>query len=485
MRALILADLDNVLDGSVEDFAFDAARALEQEKGDVSEVVVVFAFNTSTALGLGSAAASELTFDDLRAAGKRIQNALSASKGHTEIVLALTMPQTADVLLQRLAREAPTDATSGPYEMAVLFTNDGDLADSLASQPSWKGWYQRFDKGAAGRCWQRGPEGRPAIRKPPGPGRTGGGTAPNLEGVTIEISDGDGVAAWASARRLDVAANATLKDLAQQAEREPWILSQIAATTRSVRGIARINALPTVDVPLLGRVSRRDGLEVLGRGKPTGSGSQPTDASVGIGAVRFRDPGITVCTHLPRSAFDGEAQYLIGTGGVSTQQFLQRFQPGQRISTASVRVEFRQRGNQVVIKVVHEPMCQPSLWWLGKVSKATSELRFDARGLVPEPFVAVARATRINRGADHQVCLAADLGGISEVSVTRSIAKGTLGIAVTSNSDPSRDVAVLAMNASISAGTVVSATPIQQLRGPVGQGNFPKELWSAPILVVQ
>lgn len=476
MRALILADLDNVLDGSFAGFASTAAQALERVKANVGDVVTVFAFNTSTAL--------DLSFEELRAANRRFQDALGAQESHTEIALALTMPQTADVLLERLAREAPEVATSGPYGLAVLFTQDRDLADSLGGQPAWKGWYQRFYQGSAGRSWQRGPSGRAAIRKPPPPGRTTGGSEPSLEGVTIEVSDGDGVAAWASRRRLDVDPNATLKDLAQHAEREPWILSQIAAATGSVRGIARLNGLPTVDVPLLGPVSRRDGLEVLGRGSPTSSGCQPTDASVGIGAIRFREPGITVRTHLPRSVFDGDRRYTIGTGGVATQRVLQGFQPGQRISPASVRVEFRQRGGQVVVKVVQEPTRQPKLWWIGKDTKTTSELRFDGGDLVPESFEAVARAIRCDQDADYQVCLVADADGTSQVSVPRSIARGTLGRAALT-SDPACEVAVLAMNASISAGAVVSATPIQQIRGSKGQHDFPKGLWSAPILVVR
>jgi hypothetical protein len=191
-----------------------------------------------------------------------------------------------------------------------------------------------------------------------------------------------------------------------------------------------------------------------------------------------------VRTYLPRSAFDGERQYSIGSGGVLTQRFLQRFLPGQRISLACVRVEFRQRGSRVVVKVMQEPMLQPKLWWIGTESRATSELRFDARGLVSETFVAVARAIRGSDGG-HQVCLAADVDGTTQVSVPRAIAKGTLGHAVVLNSDPLRDVAVLAMNASIANGSVVAATPIQQLASAAGQGNLPKELWSAPILVVQ
>lgn len=476
MRALILVDLDNVLDGTVADFASDAVRTLGRVKGTATAVVTAFAFNTTTAL--------ELTFEELRAASQRFQEALGGSKGHTEIALALTMPQAADVLLERLAREAPTEATSGPYELAVLFTTDGDLAEALTAQPAWKGWGKQFDEGKAGRCWRRGPQALPTIRKPPGPVRSGGGTEPNLDSVTIEISGGDGVAAWASRRQADIAPNATLKDLAQQAEREPWILSQVAATTKSLRGIGRMNALPTPDVPLLGPVSRTDGLEISGKGRSTGFGSQPAEASVGIGAIRFREPGITVPTLLPRGAFDDGRQHATGADAMAPERFLQRFAAGERISPASVRVEFRQRGNALIVKVVQEPMCQPKLWWIGKNTKAKSELRFDGRGLLPSCIRATAKAIRSPRDADFQVCLAADLDSTTTVSVPRRIEKGTLGVAVVVASDPPLEVAVLAMNVPVPAG-VFSATPIQQLAGPVGQRNLPKELWSAPILVVR
>ncbi len=111
MSGLILVDLDNVIEDSLSEFASGAAEGLHKARERLAEEhwTVVVAMNTETAIQ------HRLTFEGVRAAGKRLAEALGDDWA-VEIGLTLKMPQTADVLLERMARFAPrarTDLSPG------------------------------------------------------------------------------------------------------------------------------------------------------------------------------------------------------------------------------------------------------------------------------------------------------------------------------------------------------------------------------------
>ena len=113
--ALILVDLDNVLpDGGVTELVDDCGSVLADHRGIARKCVTSFAFNTDTAGRLG--------FEALEAVARGFAEAIGADSHRVEIGLTPTMPQTADVLLARLARRAPDAGGAGSVTFAGLLS---------------------------------------------------------------------------------------------------------------------------------------------------------------------------------------------------------------------------------------------------------------------------------------------------------------------------------------------------------------------------
>ena len=142
MRALIFIDLDNVLDcDGVAGLSQTAGEQLRQHRAMIDDCVVAVACNTTTVLD------EDLSFAGVRAMAAKIAEALGAQHHAVEVALALTMPQTADVLLQRLARSAPSAAGAGPYGVAAVLSFDRGLRLSLGEIYQRQRWQEGFHRG--------------------------------------------------------------------------------------------------------------------------------------------------------------------------------------------------------------------------------------------------------------------------------------------------------------------------------------------------
>ncbi len=277
MRALILVDLDNVIDDGLPALLEDARPHLQKRRSSFEECVTIFAFNTVTGYS------HDLPWRSLEDAARGFATALGAARSRVEIALALPMPQTADVLLGRLARRSPTEAASGHYHLAVLMSRDRELARDLGSEvfardkSRWvqleKDWFT---------AWGPTPGAAPLVRKPPDRPRASGSDAVALSGAYTELVSELGHAGWARERPLDLGPDHELATLSVRIEEDPWLLSQIGATHRSLRGIARL----PVAAEVLGPVCARDGVELRGDAPLPTRLSELISASVGIGAVR-------------------------------------------------------------------------------------------------------------------------------------------------------------------------------------------------------
>jgi len=483
MNALLLIDADNAFSkltsaNKAAEFAKDASSLLEPIAGRFTGATVstVFALNTVSAIEY------ELTFEALRACGDRLRACLQGSRGHTEVALTLPMPQTADVLLGRLALERPDEASPPDYELAVLFSQDAGLARTLGAQRAWHGWI-RIANNWCGQAWANH-GGRPALRRPPATARSSKGPVPNLTCFTLEVAS-DGLAGWASERRVDLPPACSLVDLARRAEREPWILSQLSATQRSVRGVSRLHAVQTEDAPMLGPVSAKDGLEVRGQAARPVSGSDAALASVGIGAVRFRQPGATIRAYLPVPVLRGlQGACPIAMGGVPTARVLQQLQ-GNAVIEPLVQVELSGRGTDLVAKVVHNCLQQPRAWWIGRETKCSSEARIEAAGYLAAGAVKVSARPVRSVTRDYQLVLGGPTLGEVQLKIATEIVKGTLGTGTLHGSpDDELSCAILAPNAPLSAGSVVTARPIQALPAVGVLRYLPPGLWNLPLMVV-
>lgn len=484
MRALLLVDLDNVLadlaDARLETFDRRASATLERLRkcGQVTEAVTACACNTTSVLTYN------LTFKGLRRLGSHFRDALGAREGHTEVALALTMPQTADVLLRRLVSHAPRQEWSGSYDLVVLFTGDVGLSADMGDHLARRGWVRVLHERWAGTAWARANDGHPAIRQPPARCRSGSGTAPSLDAVTVEIRGGDAIAQWAGQRHVDSPPNHSLHELTQLVDRKPWVLSQLGATQTSLRGIARLEQLPSDHPILLAPVSPKEGLEVPGTRDLPGAGSAAREASVGIGAVRLQEPGATVSTRLPVQVLEKLPGDIPLSGGrVNDHRPLQRVEFGAALGKDSVQVQFRRAGDILVAKVVHDAARQPKAWWADKYS-ASSEQRVPGAGkLVSDSFVCWGMPVRSSLGG-NALSLGAPARGPLRIRPLGPIPEHGLGLCV-GEADPagSKPMALLALRPVLSD-AVVTVRPLDRLERSGPLVGLPEGLWKLPLLVL-
>lgn len=485
MRALLLVDIDNVLERGSEDpthdFAQQASKAVRrlQECGPVTDVAVACAFNTNSVYDY------ELSFEGLRKLGSHFRDALGAREGHTEIALALTMPQTADVLLRRLMTQAPRQEWSGSYDLVVLFSGDVGLSADIGDHLARCAWVRVLQERWAGTAWARGSDGRPAIRQPPARCRSGSGTAPSLDAVTVEIRGGDAIAQWAGQRRVDCPLNISLHDLAQLVDRKPWVLSQLGATKTSLRGIARLERLPSDHPVLLAPVSPKEGLEVPGMRDLPRTGTTAREASVGIGAVRLLEPGATVSTRLPVQVLEALPGDIPLSGGrVHDHRPLQRVQFGAALGEDPVQVQFRRAGDTLVAKVVDDAARQPKAWWADKYS-ASSEQRIPGAGtLVSEGFACWGVPVRSSLGGNTLLSLGAPARGPVRIRPLRPIPEHGLGLCVEEPDSAGRKPMALLALQPVLPDAVVSAHPLDRLERSGPLVGLPEGLWRLPLLVL-
>ncbi|MCB9609773.1 MAG: hypothetical protein H6716_24485 [Polyangiaceae bacterium] len=486
MNGLILVDLDNVLNGLRGEDALETftRRACERRGPVAGSWSVVFALNTAAVTGYA------LTFEGLRDAGRALGAAAGDPQPTVEIGLALTMPQTADVLLARLAREAPEAGAAGPYHHAIVCTADVGLAESLGSvlyvRAGGTGWRETRDDGWLGREWRMAEGGRPVVRKfADGALRLARHSQPVLDHHTVCV--GSGMDDWAATRSMDVEPGSDLRKLACQLDERPWLLSQVGATRKSVRGVARLSRLPSDPPPLLGSVAPDEELEVRGTAPRPTSAHEPSAASVGIGAVRFRGTGATVASRLsPTVLASSGTTHRVDFLGVVVPAALQQLKFNVPLGDATVLVRLSHRGDDLVAKVQHSSVTQPQAWWLTGATTVKSEHRSPNGSLLPKSISVTAAPVRPSAQFAAQLALVSPVRDGEELRLEHDVAAGTIGVGWTQPScGKSRPMAVFSHSRPLRGGDKLCVTPIQLRRrlGPLARA--PEALWSLPVVVPQ
>ena len=486
MRGLLLVDLDNVLRGlagpnALETFTRRVSARLEAAGGRCS---VVFGLNTDTALR------NEMTFEGLREAGRALGEAAGDSEARVEVGIALTMPQTADVLLARLAREAPAEASSGPYSRAVVFTDDRGLAEALGDELFERDrrhpWIKLRTDRWLGTEWQMPEGGKPIVRKPPPSPRARQQDAVlPMGGYTICITPGR--EAWAARRPMDADASLELMHLAAELDECPWLLSQVGPTQTTLRGIERIAGLPCARRPTLGAIAPKDGVEIRGGAAAPTSGQDPENASVGIGAVRFVGSDATVASRLPVSVLrSASAAYPLDRRGVNVRAALQQLPTDTVLGDKTVKVRLWRTRSDLVAKVEHSSTSQPQAWWLLGETAAKSELRLPHPELLPSSIVVTAAPIRPSANFASRFALSSPVAAGDDVRVRGGIAAGTIGVGLTQPAfGKARPIAIYSPSRPLQDGNIVRVAPIQLVprSGPLWQA--PTDLWSLPLVVPQ
>lgn len=480
MRVQVLVDLDNVLGGR------DLGYLRHAVANSVSRCAVLRDarhFTVSVAFNCETAIEEELNFAGLDAFAQSIAGALGGNASAAlELALVPTMPQAADVALERLAREAPTAEGALGHVAALLLSADRGLADSL---DDWfKGWLTADFRGVKGRVW-RCPEGeKPKARRAPNRVRGGGTGAPpaNLLGYTVPVDQGDATATWASSRAPDTDCSAELWRIASEVDRYPWLLSQIGITRQTVRGCRRLYAWEKGARPPLGAVSRKDGLEIRGEGPLPETVVRAGDASVGNGAARFDEACATLASKLPVALLAECRESLLVGGGeqVWLSRALDTLRQHSVSASLEVFVDMSTDRGQLVAKVRQPSGTRaPVSWWITGESHATSELRIPGcANLLPQRISGRGVVSANASGSDLRLHLRATVGAGHSVEAAGAVERWTLGSALADGSE----VLILAMDSPIGKGANLSVKPIQDLP-PAALKRFPATLRALPLVV--
>lgn len=263
-------------------------------EGSKPACVVVFAMNLETA------ADRDIEFDTLRAFGQRLACVVTkASLAGSELVLTLPVKQSADKALERLLRHAPLPEHAGMLESVHLLTEDKGLRDSIHNELGKKFTLDRRSKDFVW-AWARDGKSKGASRQHL--------TRPRLVSAVDDAAPTDPaqaidtptLVAWAGGRPVGIRPGTMLQELVALLQRRPGLLTQVGPTVTSLRGIERMERLARGGRPLLGPCDAGDGLELCDEDVADGDYSQPSESSLGPGAVRLGHPRrATVRTLLP------------------------------------------------------------------------------------------------------------------------------------------------------------------------------------------
>lgn len=256
--------------------------------------VVVFAMNLDTA------ADRDIEFDTLRDFGQRLACVMTeAFLAGIEIVLTLPVKQSADKALERLLRHAPLPEHAGMLESVHLLTEDKGLRDSIHKELGKKYSLDRRSKDFVW-AWARDGKSKGAPRQhltSPRLVSAVGDAAPTDPAQAI---DTPALVAWAGGQPVGVPPGTTLQELVTLLQRRPGLMTQVGPTVASLRGIERMERLARGERPLLRPCDAGDGLERCDEDVVNGDYSQPSESSLGPGAVRLGHPRCaTVRTLLP------------------------------------------------------------------------------------------------------------------------------------------------------------------------------------------
>jgi hypothetical protein len=325
------------------------------------ETVVVLAVAARTV----AKARSGLSYAYLRRLAARLVAFAGASPAHAiELALTLTMPQAADVALERLAREASSPETAINYDELWLVSGDWGLARHFGRLGRPIPW--RSATSCSVNAWRLAEPARRSFSA--APHAVVAPVAPPLAwSRRIETA---AHAAWA-ARQPVQAPPGDLKALADAVERWPGLLTQVGATRTTVRGVARAMPLAGGAPPLIGTCAPGDGLELRGDGvrQPATSPGPASPAAVGIGAAYFPEAGVTARTRLSDAALNdlGVADVTLVAGtrasaAVDDRALLADVPDGAPFGR-ECQVGLRWSGRHLVATVGRPPLSDATAWW--------------------------------------------------------------------------------------------------------------------------
>ncbi len=447
MRGLLFVDLDNVP---------DMATVIQECHSFMNKKPALF---SGTAVVCLAANTFRLYEDRLRCAALRdearqLAEAFGATCERIEIAITLTMPQTADFALRRLAKEAPSPAGAGNYDYAAVLTKDRGLVQAFQRLYSGLRWVEI--KLWRGKAWTSAGRGQLARRRAPTAGSVATAVTPNTSSQSTVLVADDGIAAWASSQPLDVAPELDLFQLALKVDREPWLLTQIGPSTTTVRGIARLESVPLQSSTTLGPVASADGLEVRGAASLPPSASTARAATTGIGAVRFLSASATVACRLPVAMLKDGVAYEINRNGVDIEFALQQLRATDRLGP--VKVVLAQDKESVVASV--EPgATSVDAWWV-RHTETKSEKRVALPGAVSVPVKTNAFLMRAPvEFKSDRVCLGAGTTVGDRVVAETNIARGQIG----QGRCHGAPVAIYALKTNIASGSEVPVRAIQDV----------------------
>lgn len=307
---LILVDLDNLVigwfnkhkqEGTLPTFGQSKSPrgpwlVADRETDEVShasaepKTVVVLAVNRSTVTK------HHLSMKYLhRLASALVRWTGASPRFDIEVVLTLAMPQSADVALERLTRDAPRLGTAINYRTLWLVSQDRGLALGLekslgCSRPDI--WNREE---CAVRRWKRRKPCKRTFSSRPYAVAAPSAPAHAWSMRIVQASH----AAWAKSRRAQLPP-VDLVGMANVTKRLPGLLTQIGATSATVRGIGRLSQMVWHGMPPeIGECAPSDGLEMSGENASTELVGSVSASHVGIGAAFVDTVEATVSTCLP------------------------------------------------------------------------------------------------------------------------------------------------------------------------------------------
>lgn len=475
---LLLVDLDNVRTKWVGELPMPSASPgtdaswLESrgepaglERDDVG-CVVAFAFNVVTATQRGVDYAWLGRFAD------RLAHVVAnAELIGVEYALTLDVKQSADKALERLMLEAPRSEHQGSLIAVHALTSDGGLVRALGRKLGNKRYDPRHEDATWVRSWRRKKK-RGVDRRYSAPLACVEPSTEMQPSACTEINTAK-LVAWARNQSLDLSTPPTLCDLANDVEERPGLLTQLGITAATVRGVARMNALATGEVPPVGDCGPTDGVE-LRVANVRGHCREPRVSPVGPGAVRFDNPAGTACTTLPVAVLEAvEGPIDVGRVGVFDKSTIKRIDPKRLQRSAPVEINFRIDRSALVVSLKdHFGVPFPMWWWPVRPREGVKGPEFRLEWDGDPPPLGRKGASEVHAvpflSQQGAIDLEAPLSGWLDLDLRRDLQGEELGEA----HDGQRKYAVLAPIGGCSAGRV-ACRPIQDLPDRAWIPNYP------------
>ena len=398
---LVLVDLDNVRgqDTGPLDALWPAHLPRPEHPDDAPPCVVVYAMNLETA-------DHHLTFEGLRTLAEHLAAAVGRSSLRgVETALTLPVKESADVALERLLVHAPTDVHDGRLAGVHLLSDDHGLRQNVASHLGTK-YREAHADGVT--SWSVVGKKKPVARKARKPGVHALGEAdPAHPHLAIDAPE---LIVQLGRNYADIAAGASLHDVAVAASSRPGLLTQLGLTDTTLRGVERLGQLAEGERPRLSPLTYLDGVEFCRDSVPGGDYGAPKASALGPGAVRFDDPPGTLSTRLPTGlVLAAKGPLPASAGRLDDRTILERIDDADLGDADEVRVALSSEGR--VLKAEIQRAFRSSLaWWWRTSTKTESKLRCGGTLLSLRATLEVQARCAIDR-ADGSVFLQAPFDG--------------------------------------------------------------------------